>query len=1328
MHLEDNRRLSLRGWALGADGGQGQLQLWLGGRPVAAEIQRVERPDVLAHLGRSEQSGRLRPGFEVELSAEVWREVVGSQDTVDGELRLDGEPALRFAWRMDDDELAAWARELIGAPPAQAGQERAWHRLAGFLSDAGGGPSPRWQWVWQAWAAQGGVPGKRADGRVEEIDGAVFTGWASDPCGRPEHFTVHCAGRTWPVGAARFERQDVAQALPTATPLAGFALSLPLDLWSTLPPQGATLQLCVNQRPLLVPPLALTTADLAQWLSVAQGKTAHALGDARHEAVQTLAVLRMHAVAAGLAEPATELADPQVDEDVAGLWTLQRAFNRQLGEAGATAITAWQALRGSPPKASVAAWRRFALSLVPAFCALNQLGILRAHLDPQELATMAHADGAWELSLLLPIAVMDELSQGRLTQGTALLGRIARALPAGWLNTESLADSVRRVRAAAMECALDDAELRAFVLAVRQVLDAIGEDAWSRSRDRFLVDAMVELLLLAEGVDEPLARDVWQAALQRHALEPDFWQRWWAEARALPPALGTLADAAAAWRDALEAFQRPAEGSPDRARWVAAWQALRPFEACGLSDLPLLRRHLLALAPQGDEAALGILPTELADADHLRLWPLGPGSADRWRALLPVPSVPVPALRERLVEAQRRWHDAAERNDVAALAQLWPGLAAGALQCVRLDSGFAGLPMLAMLWHGTARLPDLRAELARRLLAAAGQAMDMVDRRRHELGVPPAALLAALDWLQHGGLPDGPERCRPLIARLQAHWPAWSDEATLPWPADERIGATAVPGVSPLVVIRQAVGGEAAMRRIAAGLGATLSQRGIGWCVWQPAVVDSARGFAAVDLWQALDWLTSHTRAGHFCFVDDDVELSVDAWLAAGGATHHLHGVVLPADAETGRLPFVALGLGLGLSRAAAAAACRLARTRRGAHLRQRLSDDAAALAEVLHWLGVQPSAQAHIVHMRRPPEAQALPRLFHNAWPPGPGVPTVLTTHAPAGEAPASSESWGPARIWPPDQPPRLPGGAEPAQQLVRLSAAIAAEDGHAPCVIAVARNERVLLPHFLAHYRGLGVRRFFIADNLSDDGSREYLLQQPDVGLYSVDTDYRDSHYGVAWQMALLAHHAQRGWALVADIDEFLVWPGCEQEGMAGLCERLDAQGHDAAMALMVDMYPQGPLDEADFERTPPFEAAQWFDHQPVLPWRLGSGSFSQSGTWVSAVRHRLLPGSPPNHYTAQKLPLMRYRAGVRLSEGLHYAAGFAPATQPVFFAHFKYHRGFRAKVEHEVARRQHFNNAEEYRKYRALWAEARGMMFDPAHSRRYVDSHSFADLAWS
>jgi Glycosyl transferase family 2 len=610
------------------------------------------------------------------------------------------------------------------------------------------------------------------------------------------------------------------------------------------------------------------------------------------------------------------------------------------------------------------------------------------------------------------------------------------------------------------------------------------------------------------------------------------------------------------------------------------------------------------------------------------------------------------------------------------------------------------------------------------------QALAVIDHRRHEITAPPPVLVAVADAWRLGAAGGEADRAAQILDRLSTAWPAWA-QALAAWqaPAEAPGCAAVVPGASPLVVVRQRQADGEALRRIALGWGDALVRRGVAWCVWRPPGVAPAstvhwHGFEAENLLQALAWLLAHSRCGRFVFVDDDVELDVDAWLAGSGPAHHLHGVVSPGEGGAS----LAVGLGLGLSRAAARSACQLAETRRGAAARLRLGDGVALVSELLGWLGIAPSDEGHAVHLRRVPSAEGVaegPALFHNAWPPGRAVTTVLA----AGPAVEGDDApFGLPRIWPPDQPPRLPGGAVPAQQLVRLSPDGRADDAAPePCVIAVARNERVLLPHFLAHYRALGVRRFIIADNLSTDGSREYLLSQPDVCVYSVDTAYRDSHYGVAWQLAMLTEHAQRGWALVADIDEFLTWPGCEREGLAALCERLDAAGHDAATALMVDMYPQGALEEADFERTPPFEAAPFFDAKPVLPWRLGSGSYSQGGTWVSAVRHRLIPHSPPNHYTAQKLPLLRYHAGVRLSEGLHYACGLNPAPQPVFLAHFKYHRGFRAKVEEEIARKQHFNGAEEYRKYRELWAEARGIMFDTRLSQRYETSHSFSNIAW-
>jgi len=170
----------------------------------------------------------------------------------------------------------------------------------------------------------------------------------------------------------------------------------------------------------------------------------------------------------------------------------------------------------------------------------------------------------------------------------------------------------------------------------------------------------------------------------------------------------------------------------------------------------------------------------------------------------------------------------------------------------------------------------------------------------------------------------------------------------------------------------------------------------------------------------------------------------------------------------------------------------------------------------------------------------------------------------------------------------------------------------------------------------------------------------------------------------------------------------------------------GHDAARVQMVDMYPAGPLDEADFAQTAPFEACPCYDRAPMLAWHLGSGGFSNSPTWLSALRHRLIPDSAPNIYTSQKLAVLKYQPWLRLAEGLHYASNLSPAPEPVWFAHFKYHAGFRQKVRTEVARKQHFNGAEEYRKYATLLAEARRTLASDEVSVAYAGSRSWVGLS--
>ena len=314
------------------------------------------------------------------------------------------------------------------------------------------------------------------------------------------------------------------------------------------------------------------------------------------------------------------------------------------------------------------------------------------------------------------------------------------------------------------------------------------------------------------------------------------------------------------------------------------------------------------------------------------------------------------------------------------------------------------------------------------------------------------------------------------------------------------------------------------------------------------------------------------------------------------------------------------------------------------------------------------------------------------------------------------------PKKLWPSYSAPLLGLNTNllelvsPPEKLARLNAAPLA-------VVACVRNEMFMLPHFLAHYRMLGVQSFLIADNGSDDGTLEYLAEEPDVALFSVDSEYRVSQYGVAWQQAMLANLRLGRWSLVADADELVV-TGTDPETAPSLAQVIagaEAEGADAFRLYMLDLYPEGPLSKTDFKSGDPFAEAGFCEAEPFLTDCPSRGPWGDAPTWTSALRHRLIPGSRPELFVAQKIALVKYLPWMQLSAGLHYAAGVKLASRELVFAHFKYQAEFRRKAQAEVRRRQHFNNAEEYRRYLALMSEGREVLYEPGLSVRWEDCPS-------
>ena len=141
--------------------------------------------------------------------------------------------------------------------------------------------------------------------------------------------------------------------------------------------------------------------------------------------------------------------------------------------------------------------------------------------------------------------------------------------------------------------------------------------------------------------------------------------------------------------------------------------------------------------------------------------------------------------------------------------------------------------------------------------------------------------------------------------------------------------------------------------------------------------------------------------------------------------------------------------------------------------------------------------------------------------------------------------------------------------------------------------RNEGQRLPHFVEHHRRLGVDHFLVVDNDSDDGSRDWLAIQADVSVWVTKDSYKLSRFGLDWLTWLQRRHGHGHWCLTLDADEILIYPYCETRNLLALTAWLEGEGLCAFGAMMLDMYPKGPLAAQSYQPgDDPLQVLPWFD----------------------------------------------------------------------------------------------------------------------------------------
>jgi len=221
--------------------------------------------------------------------------------------------------------------------------------------------------------------------------------------------------------------------------------------------------------------------------------------------------------------------------------------------------------------------------------------------------------------------------------------------------------------------------------------------------------------------------------------------------------------------------------------------------------------------------------------------------------------------------------------------------------------------------------------------------------------------------------------------------------------------------------------------------------------------------------------------------------------------------------------------------------------------------------------------------------------------------------------------------------------------------------------------------------HHRNIGVKHFIYIDNISTDGTFEWLKEQEDVTLYTVDALY-NSTIRMGWCQSAIEQEGYGKWYLILDSDELFAYPHMENANILKYVSFLENKKISAVTTPMIDMYSQSEIfmanpDEEIKNAHCFFDTFYYQDHRYVN-WHFGGGP-----------RYRLF--SLKNELTKHSL----IKVGKDMVIDVHEIFPFHKNTETravAFLLHYKFLPGDAQKYKEIVKAGNYSWGSQEYKAY--------------------------------
>lgn len=205
---------------------------------------------------------------------------------------------------------------------------------------------------------------------------------------------------------------------------------------------------------------------------------------------------------------------------------------------------------------------------------------------------------------------------------------------------------------------------------------------------------------------------------------------------------------------------------------------------------------------------------------------------------------------------------------------------------------------------------------------------------------------------------------------------------------------------------------------------------------------------------------------------------------------------------------------------------------------------------------------------------------------------------------------------------------------------------------IYAVIKNDFIFLNSWLAHYRELGVKRFIIIDDHSEEPIENYISGKDIYICKPLIGDFKNCK--VYWiQLLLKAYQAEGSWAVTVDSDELInLTP--RFINLQDYIHELEKNEREYSSSILIDMLPNPNIDISLFNGN---NYIKHFDHAYIRPFgydeeyfnhhsiKWGFGKYSEYSFRLDA-RWRFFSTLD----SLRKIPLFKNTHSISLNQGFH------------------------------------------------------------------------------